>query len=107
MSGKAIPMGKTRSVDDPWLTITNGDWVYKVLQAHVSDPDKPYASWFCAVSSPYTFGGYDMGDTYVRDVAGYITQRDPSVPDSALPRHLRGQDAKSVTRVGGITIVEV
>lgn len=87
---KAIPMGRTRKLDDPWLTITDGDWEYRVLQAHVANPDQRYASWFCAVRSPFTFDGWDMGDTYISEVTGYVTQRDPSVPDDALPRHLRG-----------------
>ena len=106
----AIPMGKTRKVEDPWLTITDGEWEYRVLQAHKKDPDAPYASWFCAVKSPYTFGGWDMGDTYIKDVVasgGWIVQRDPSVPDEALPRALRHSGAKSVTKVGYITVVEV
>lgn len=87
--GKAIPMGRTRPVTNPWLTIIDGGWTWKVLQAHVANPDQKYASWFCAVSSPATFGGYDMGDTYISDISGHVTQRDPSVPDEALPRHLR------------------
>jgi len=63
-------MGRTRPVSNPWLTITDGSWTWKVLQAPVTNPDKPFASWLCAVSSPYTFGGYDMGDTYINDIIG-------------------------------------
>ena len=87
--GKAIPMGRTRPFNNPWLTIKDGDWTWKVLQAHVQDPDQKYASWFCAVETPFTAPGCDMGDTYIADVTGRIVQRDPSVPDEALPRHLR------------------
>jgi hypothetical protein len=82
-------MGRTRPESNPWLTIRAGDWTWKVLQAHVSNPDQQYASWFCAVSSPFTGRGYDVGDTYLADIEGEIVQRDPSVPDEALPRHLR------------------
>lgn len=107
MAGKARPMGKTRPASDPWLIIEDGTgWTWRVLQAHVSDPDAPYASWLCDVSSPYTFGGSDMGDTYTADVRGYVTHRDPSVPDEALPRHLRHNMARSVRRVGPVVIVE-
>ena len=42
--GKAIPMGRTRPTSNPWLTIRAGDWTWKVLQAHVSNPDQRYAS---------------------------------------------------------------
>jgi hypothetical protein len=85
-----IPMGKARPVSDPYIVVENGGWVWKVLKAYSADPDKPFARWFCAVSSPFTFGGYDMGDTYITDVFGTVTSRDPEVPDSALPLHLKG-----------------
>ena len=85
----ARPMGKTRSADQPWLTVVNGTWTWKVLQAHVNDPDKPYASWFCQVITPMTGASGDWGDTYIADVRGTVVQRDPSVPDSALPSWLR------------------
>lgn len=91
MAGKAVPMGKSRKVSsEPWLTIEANGWTWKVLKAYTDDPSKPHARWFCDVSSPYTFGGSDMGDTYVEDIDGVITQRDPSVPDSAIPARLRG-----------------
>lgn len=91
MAGKIIPMGKTRKVEDPWLVIESNDgWTWKVLKAYSDDPTKPYARWYCAVSSPMTMGGIDMGDTYIADIAGSITHRDPSVPDSAIPARLRG-----------------
>lgn len=89
----ANPLGKSRKVEAPYLTVEDPrtGFIYKVLKAWQSDPDKPYARWFCAVSSPYTYGGYDMGDTYVSDVRGIIVQRDPIVTDADLPRHLRGR----------------
>lgn len=104
MAGKAVPMGKTRKLEDPWLVVENGDgWTFKVLKAYTADPNQPYARWLCAVSSPYTFGGYDMGDTYVKDVEGKITYRDPSIPDSAIPARLRAV----VASYPGLTIVNV
>lgn len=89
MAGKSIPMGKSRTVDKPYLIVQSDGWEYRVLKAYSADPDKQYARWFCSVKSPYTFGGADMGDTYVSDVRGVVTFRDPEVPDSALPRWLR------------------
>lgn len=88
-----IAMGKTRPVSNPWLTIEgrgwNQGWTYKVLKANIGDPEKQYASWFVDVQSPYTNPGSDMGDTYIKEIEGVIVQRDPEVPDSALPRWLR------------------
>lgn len=81
-------MGKARPVSNPYLVYTNDSgWTWKVLKAYAADPNKPYARWFTAVSSPFTYGGYDMGDTYVADVVGYghLTYRDPDVPLTAVP----------------------
>ena len=30
--------------------------------------ENPYARWFCAVKSPNTYGSWEYGDTYARDV---------------------------------------
>lgn len=86
----ANPMGKMRKLDDPYLTVESGGWEYRVLKANTTKPGKPGASWFCAVRSPMTFGTWDMGDTYVTDVRGTVTQRDPVVTDDMLPAHLGG-----------------
>lgn len=61
-------MGKTRPVGDPYMVFEAGDWTWKVLKSWQYDDAKQYARWFCAVSSPMTYGGYDLGDTYVADV---------------------------------------
>ena len=62
---------KTRKVDNPYEIWQSGDWEWRVLKKW-QNPDaekkNPYARWFCAVKSPYTYGGYDMGDVYVKDV---------------------------------------
>jgi hypothetical protein len=89
----ANPMGKTRPVDKPYLIVEAGGWTWRVLKAWSIDPTKPGARWFCSVSSPYTFGGADMGDTYVTDVRGDVTFRDPVVTDDMLPLHLGGKRA--------------
>lgn len=107
MAGKAVPMGRSRTRENPWITITNGDWTWYVLKAYSADPDAPNARWFCTVVTPYTGEWGDMGDTYVADIDGYITQIDPDVPESALPRHLWGRTAKRVARIGALTFVEV
>lgn len=87
------PMGKTRKLENPYLIVESNGWEYRVLKANTTKPGKPGASWFCAVKSPYTFGGYDMGDTYISDVQGTVTFRDPAVTDEMLPAHLGGSVA--------------
>lgn len=67
------PYGKSRDVKKPYAVYTNhdGSWTWKVLKLN-QRPDmaakNPYASAFCAVESPYTFGSYDLGDTYLNDI---------------------------------------
>lgn len=61
---------KERPVNNPyeiWKT-PNGEWEWRVLKKWQIDDDKPYARWFCAVKSPFTNGGYDIGDVYVKDI---------------------------------------
>jgi len=45
--------------------------VLKKYQKPELEATNPYARWLCAVSSPMTYGSYDIGDTYVKDVKGY------------------------------------
>lgn len=46
----------------------DGSWRWEVYKKNQKNDDKPYASWFCKVYSPFTRPGYDMGDTYVADI---------------------------------------
>ena len=65
--------GKTRPIDDPYEIWVNeaAEWEWRVLKKYQSpekEAENPYARWFCAVKSPMTWGGYDLGDVYVRDI---------------------------------------
>jgi hypothetical protein len=82
----ANPMGKTRPKTDPDLIYERAGWTWRVLKAWQTDPHKPYARWFCDVTSPFTGAG-DLGDTYIADVVKYgaLTYRDLIVPDSMIP----------------------
>ena len=68
-------MGKTRPVDNPYeiweAELADGIWTWRVLkkwQKLSKEIQNPYARWFCAVKSPSTYGSWEYGDTYVRDV---------------------------------------
>jgi len=67
---------KERKIDDPYETWRSfdGTWTWKVLKKWQVDDNKPYARWLCAVSSPYTYGGYDVGDVYVKDIKSYAVK---------------------------------
>jgi hypothetical protein len=61
-------MLKTRKVNDPYEVYRAGGWEWRVLKKWQADDEKPYARWFCAVQSPFTYGSYDMGDCYAADI---------------------------------------
>lgn len=62
-------MSKSRKADNPYLVFRNDEgWEWRVLKSWQADNSKPYGRWFCSVSSPFTYGGADLGDTYVYEV---------------------------------------
>lgn len=73
--------GKTRSINDPYEVYRNeqAGWEWRVLkhyQAEDKEATNPLARVFCAVKSPYTMPGYDLGDTYISDISNYGTPVD-------------------------------
>ena len=73
VKGEKNLCAKTRPLDNPyevWVS-HDGTWEWRILkkwQSPSKEANNPYARWFCAVKSPMTFGGWDYGDTYVKDV---------------------------------------
>ena len=76
---------KTRDINHPYELYQKNGWEWRVLK-HYQTPDNeaknPYARVLCAVKSPFTFGGYDMGDTYISDIdkTGYF-ESEPEIVD--------------------------
>ena len=65
--------GKTRSINDPYEIWSNGSWEWRILKKYQKpslEAKNPYARWFCGVSSPFTYGEFELGDVYVKDVKG-------------------------------------
>ena len=61
---------KERKVDNPyeiWQT-SDGTWEWRVLKKWQLDDNKPQARWFCAVKSPMTYGQFEFGDVWVKDI---------------------------------------
>lgn len=63
---------KTRPRENPyeiWIS-QDGQWKWYVLKKYQVDDNKPYARWFCYVTSPFCPGpnGGEYGDTYVKDI---------------------------------------
>ena len=63
---------KTRKVDNPYeIWRNNSGWEWRVLkkwQSPEKEKENIYARWYCAVKSPFTYGSYEYGDTYVKDI---------------------------------------
>ena len=80
--------GKTRPQDTPYATYANSQgWVWKVLKTYKhssSEAKDPYARWLVAATSPMMHGGgYEMGDTYAREITqhGQLVDADPQWRD--------------------------
>lgn len=69
--------GKTRGLKEgekPYEVWVAGEWRWEVLKKYQADDNKPYARAFCKVTSPMTFGSYDLGDVYIADYKSVATQ---------------------------------
>ena len=66
---------KTRPQDNPYeIWVNDSGWEWRVLKKWQVDDNKPYARWFCAVKSPYTYGSFELGDVYVSDIKQNATR---------------------------------
>lgn len=63
------PAAKMRPADQPYEIWRSADglWEWRVLKKWQVDDDKPFARWFCQVTSPMSPYG-DLGDVYVAEI---------------------------------------
>ena len=69
--------GKTRKIDNPYERWKAGNWEWRVLKKYQNEENEvknQYARWFCGVASPFTYGQFELGDTYVNDVKSNATR---------------------------------
>lgn len=69
---------KTRDKATPYEIWEGGGWIWNVLKKWQAEDDKPFARWFCFVTSPVCPEG-EYGDTYVKDIKqnAKLTYLDP------------------------------
>ena len=63
--------GKMREKDNPYEVWKGNGFEWRVLKKYQKpelEAKNPYARWFCAVSSPYTWGEFELGDVYVSEI---------------------------------------
>lgn len=71
----ANPFAKSRKTDMPYAIYQNsGGWEWRVLKTYkqpANEEKDPYARWMVAAKSPHTYGDFEMGDTYAKEVLTY------------------------------------
>lgn len=66
---------KTRKVSEPYEVWEADGWKWQVLKKWQADDDKPFARWFCHVTSPFVPDG-ELGDVYVKDIKSHACRTD-------------------------------
>jgi hypothetical protein len=68
------PFGKSRPVDAPYAIYESAGgqgWTWHICKTYKlpeNEAGDAYARWFVWAKSPYTYGDFEGGDTYRRDV---------------------------------------
>ena len=64
--------GKTRPVDNPYeIWQNNSGWEWRILKRYQSPENEAknkFARVFTAVKSPFTYGEFELGDSYLHDI---------------------------------------
>lgn len=85
-----MSLRKTATQDAPHATFEAGSWVWKVLKVNqpAKSPRERFSTWMVAAKSEFTFGSYEMGDTYAHEVLrfGALTQSTPEF-DEYMEKH--------------------
>jgi hypothetical protein len=76
------PCAKTRKREDPYEVWKSRDasWTWNVLKKWQANDEKPFARWFCFVTSPYCPEG-EYGDVYVKDIKEQATKVSDFIKD--------------------------
>lgn len=71
MAREKNPFGKTVDVDAPYATFKAGDFEIRILKTYqtpANEEKNGYGRWFVAAKSPFTFGSWEMGDSYIAGI---------------------------------------
>lgn len=71
----ANPFSKSRKLDAPYAIYqAPGGWEWRVLKTYKTPENEAkdqYARWMVAAKSENTYGSFEMGDTYAKDILTY------------------------------------
>jgi hypothetical protein len=67
---------KSRSLEKPYAVYRDpeGNWEWRILKTYktpASEEKDWFARWMVAAKSPHTWGSFEYGDTYAREVRDY------------------------------------
>tara|TARA_R100000781_G_C4030390_1_gene110394 strand:- start:59 stop:367 length:309 start_codon:yes stop_codon:yes gene_type:complete len=69
------PLGKSRKVENPYATfkaiVRGNEFEMRILKTYKlakNETNDPYARWFTVAKSPMTFGLWEYGDNYKKDI---------------------------------------
>lgn len=68
------PFAKSRKIDNPHAIYVASNFEFRVLKTYKmakSEDKDQYARWFVAAKSDATFGSFELGDTYKREVTSF------------------------------------
>ena len=67
------PFAKSRKMDAPYAIFTSPmQWEWRILKTYkLAANEEQFSRWFVAARSPHTYGGFELGDTYARDVKNF------------------------------------
>ena len=86
-----VSLRKFVDKDNAYATFKAGeDWEWRVLKVNQpgKSPLEPYSTWMVAAKSQFTFGSFEMGDTYAHEVLrfGRLTDSTPEF-DEYMRKH--------------------
>ena len=70
---------KTRKIDEPYEVWEADGWEWRVLRKYQNEENEAkneYARWMCGVKSPFTYGKFEMGDVFVREIKEHAVRTD-------------------------------
>jgi len=69
------PCLKMRTKENPYEVWEGMGWTWYVLKKWQLDDHKPFARWFCCVTSPFCPQG-EYGDVYVNEIVEHATKKE-------------------------------
>jgi len=80
MTRRKNQFGKSRTVDNPYAVYKmphmNFEWrILKTYKLPENEAKNPYSVWFVAARSDLTYGSWEYGDNYIKDILnhGHLT----------------------------------